>query len=251
MYFVSRCMMPVLLCIGAFAQGVLTNEGVVKLVEAGVPEDTIIALINTQPAKFSLGTENVIALKSKNVSSKVLTAMISKDAGAAKAAGGPSGSLPDESGVFYFVDGRYIPLVPEILTPRTAMKRARFSFGIVNGKINGWIRGQQTKNRRSLPTKNAELVLRTPPEKDPAEYVCLKLDVKKEFREVEVARGRYNISHSTHRAQVAVEPEKIEKQLYKLKFAVLEPGEYGILAPGGSLDWSAGGERKIYTFFVE
>ena len=37
-----------------FAQETLTNESIVKLVKAGLGEDTVVALIQSQSAKFSL-----------------------------------------------------------------------------------------------------------------------------------------------------------------------------------------------------
>jgi hypothetical protein len=41
----------------------LTNDSIVKLVKAKLGEDTIISIVNTQPGKYSLGVEDIIALK--------------------------------------------------------------------------------------------------------------------------------------------------------------------------------------------
>jgi hypothetical protein len=56
----------------------LTNESIVKLVKAGLSEDTIIKVVDTQPGKYSLGVEDVIALKKAGVSEKAITAMLNK-----------------------------------------------------------------------------------------------------------------------------------------------------------------------------
>lgn len=58
----------------------LTNESILKLVKAGLGEDTIISMVNTQPGKYSLGADDIIALKTAGVSEKIITAMLNKSA---------------------------------------------------------------------------------------------------------------------------------------------------------------------------
>jgi hypothetical protein len=53
----------------------LTNDSVVKLVKAGLGEDTIISIVNTQSGQYSTGAEDVIALKKAGVSEKIIIAM--------------------------------------------------------------------------------------------------------------------------------------------------------------------------------
>jgi hypothetical protein len=58
----------------------LTNESILKLVKAGLGEDTIIKMVDTQPGKYSVGADDIIALKTAGVSEKIITAMLDKSA---------------------------------------------------------------------------------------------------------------------------------------------------------------------------
>ena len=67
------------------AQEVLTNETVVGMVKAGLPESVIVQKIRTSTRKFDTSTNALIRLKQAGVSDKVIEAMVS-DPGAAPAA---------------------------------------------------------------------------------------------------------------------------------------------------------------------
>jgi hypothetical protein len=58
----------------------LTNDSIVKLVKAGLGGDTIISIVNTQPGEYSMGADDIIALKRAGVSEKVITAMLRRSA---------------------------------------------------------------------------------------------------------------------------------------------------------------------------
>ena len=60
------------------AQEPLTNETVLKLVKAGIGEDTIVGMVNQQPGKYALSADDMIALKSAGVSDRIMAAMIVK-----------------------------------------------------------------------------------------------------------------------------------------------------------------------------
>lgn len=60
----------------------LTNDSIVKLAKAKLGEDTIISIVNTQPGKYSLGADDIIALKTAGVPEKVITAMLNQSASA-------------------------------------------------------------------------------------------------------------------------------------------------------------------------
>lgn len=60
------------------AQQVLDNDGVVKLVKAGLSEDLIITTINESPGTYDTSTDGLIALKTAGVSDKVVAAMLMK-----------------------------------------------------------------------------------------------------------------------------------------------------------------------------
>ncbi len=58
----------------------LSNDSIIKLVNAGLVESTIVSIINTQPGKYSTGVDDIKALKKAGVSEKVITAMLNKSA---------------------------------------------------------------------------------------------------------------------------------------------------------------------------
>ncbi len=73
-----------LLTVGAYGQqqdGPLTNVQVVKLVKAGFKEKTIITIINSRPANYSLDTEHLIELKRNGVNENIILAMLSAQMG--------------------------------------------------------------------------------------------------------------------------------------------------------------------------
>jgi len=76
--------------VSLYSQETLTNDSVVKLVKAGLSEDLIVNMVNSQAGKYSLGAGDVIALKNQGISEKIIAAMIRKNAPA------PTPKLPDD-----------------------------------------------------------------------------------------------------------------------------------------------------------
>jgi hypothetical protein len=78
------------------AQEVLTNDGVVKMVKAGLPESVIIQKIRTSERKFDTSTDALVRLKSAGVPDKVIEAMMGAPApGTASAAAPSAGAAGD------------------------------------------------------------------------------------------------------------------------------------------------------------
>jgi hypothetical protein len=61
---------------GPAAQGVMTNQDVIKLAQAKVGDDLIITKINQSRTKFDLSTDGIVKLKAAGVSDRVLAAMM-------------------------------------------------------------------------------------------------------------------------------------------------------------------------------
>jgi hypothetical protein len=78
--------------LGAVQSSALTNDGVVRMVKARVPESGIIAFIRVNPAKFDLSPNALIALRQAGVSPRVQQEMIRHGSGPVSVAGAqPSG----------------------------------------------------------------------------------------------------------------------------------------------------------------
>jgi hypothetical protein len=63
---------------GAAAQEALTNEAILKLVQAGISEDLVVKLIHSRAGKYSLDADQVISLKNAGLSDRIVRAMIER-----------------------------------------------------------------------------------------------------------------------------------------------------------------------------
>ena len=76
----------------------LTNEDIVRMVQAGLPANVIVTVIKSSKAAFSLDTDSLIALTKAGVSGEVLRAMVNAapeaKAAAATAAAAPAPARP-------------------------------------------------------------------------------------------------------------------------------------------------------------
>lgn len=63
------------------------NESVVVLTKAGVGDDVILTKIDSLPCGYDVSTDGLIALKSAGVSNEVISAMVARCVGAARAQG--------------------------------------------------------------------------------------------------------------------------------------------------------------------
>ena len=63
------------------AQETMNNDLIVKLFKAGIGDDLIVSMVQSQPGKYSLSPDDVLKLKQAGISEKILTAMTKKDAG--------------------------------------------------------------------------------------------------------------------------------------------------------------------------
>lgn len=69
------------LCSGfAFAQQLLNNDSVIRLVKAGLSNELIVSTINASPAAYDTSANGLIALKQAGVGEKVLAAIVTKSA---------------------------------------------------------------------------------------------------------------------------------------------------------------------------
>ncbi|HYL93515.1 MAG TPA: hypothetical protein VEW69_10200, partial [Alphaproteobacteria bacterium] len=55
-----------------------------KLVKAGMGEDVILSMVNSQSGQYSLGTDNLIALKQAGASDRVISAMVTRNTGSTR-----------------------------------------------------------------------------------------------------------------------------------------------------------------------
>jgi hypothetical protein len=66
----------VLICLLAVGQTALDNATILKLVKAGIGEDTIVGMVNQQPGTYALSAGDIIALKNAGVTDRVIAAIV-------------------------------------------------------------------------------------------------------------------------------------------------------------------------------
>lgn len=252
-------MCVLVLCGFLAAQEPMNNEGVIKLVKAGVTEELVINLIKQQPGAYTLGAADVVALKDAGVSEKIITAMMAHVSGAAAmpatapgspaAAAGAAGPAPGskgpapDTGVYYKKNNDYLELLTEDVTWKTkgAMKNI-VSAGIVKKDLDGWVQGPSSRNFLTTPL---DIIIAPPPGMNVNNYILLKFDASKGGREFTV--GPVNQESGVPKGAIPFGVEKVSGSQFRLVFQpALAPGEYGILALMPSTKNTS--QTQIYTF---
>lgn len=239
------------------AQQTLNNEGVIKMVKAGLSEEVIAAAVSSSPGTYDTSADGLVALKSAGVGDKIVAAIVSKASGAATpapvAAGGAS-ALPqgiDEVGVYFKgKSGNWISLMPEVVNFKTGGALKKFATnGIIKNDVNGHIEGKNAKTQVTLPVVFAVYV---PEGTAITEYQLVRLRQQSNSREFRSKTGGViHESGGAKRDLVEFQPEKIAPRLYQLSLdQSAGKGEYGIIPPGSysSANMASGG--KIYSVSV-
>src|ERR1700735_1270148 len=79
-------------CSPLVAQQSLNNDGVIKLVKAGLSDDLVISTINSQAGTYDTSPDGLIGLKKANVSDAVVAAILKKSSGTDQAVPVPDAS---------------------------------------------------------------------------------------------------------------------------------------------------------------
>jgi hypothetical protein len=87
------------------AQEVLTNDAVVKMVKAGLPEAVIIQKIQTSERKFDTSTDGLVRLKSAGVPDRVIEAMMGAPARGTAPAAAPSAAAAGDPVISHMAGG--------------------------------------------------------------------------------------------------------------------------------------------------
>jgi hypothetical protein len=248
-----------LVCLAvAYAQETLSNEAVVKMVKAGLSENLIVSMIQNQPGKYSVSTDDLIKLKSEGVTEKELGAMVAKSSGLSAPAPstsptpgspGPSGDLPAnlEIGVYYKKAGAWQEMLPEVVNWKTGgVMKSVATAGVVKGDVNGRLQGPNSRNSLTSPV---EVIIYAPEGVAITEYQLLHLRGHGDSREFRtVTGGVMHVSGGATRDVIPFEGSKVASRTYRVLLPTLSPGEYGFLPPGAYGSANSASIGKIYTF---
>lgn len=251
------------------AQEPLTNDSVIKMVKSGLSEDIILAMVKSQPAKYSLTPEQLIGLKSAGISDKVVAAMVERNAGggasgavaatgATPAAGTVSTGDPNDptsahdSGIYLHAkdrNGEYKLTVLEQAAYQGSktggLLGTALTYGIKKAKMKAVIPGQHASIRTPDPQpvfyfyfedKAAGLGkggFGTGSISNPNQFALVKLDVTKSSRETTIGEfGALGASSGTsEKSMVSFKSERVRPGLYKVVVnGPMQAGEYCFLA---------------------
>lgn len=250
-----------------WAQAPLTNDAIIKMVKAGLAEDVIISMVKSQPAKYILSPDDLIALKTAGVPDKVVAAMVERNAGPAAsnpnstgatptagnvASGDPNDPMaPHDSGIYLFAkdrNGEYKMIVLEQAAYQGSKTGGVFTsaltYGLKKAKMKAVIPGQHA----SIRTPDSQPVFYFYFEdkaaglgkggfgagsvNNPNQFALIKLDVTKSSRETIIGEfGAMGASTGTHeKSMITFKSEKLRSGVYKVvPNGPMESGEYCFL----------------------
>ena len=236
----------------SLAQEVLTNDSVVQMVKAGLPEAIVIAKIKGTATKFDLKTDSLVNLKKAGVSDKVLEAMVaagSVTAAPTTAMPAPpapavaAGSIKNQDVIYQLVGEKYVELFATSANLETNMAFFQSKSEVV-------LEGKKARYRIS---DKQPVFLSTYSSTD-APLVRLKQGDCHDDRNLKIGSGAFMPFGGTQKMGVRNEdkiPINIERDargFYKVTPASpLPPGEYGFILATGF----GAGSGKIYDFGVD
>ncbi|HUM18166.1 MAG TPA: hypothetical protein VL086_20915 [Candidatus Nitrosotalea sp.] len=234
----------------SLAQEVLTNDSVVQMIKAGLPEAVVIAKIKSTATKFDLKTDSLVSLKKAGVSDKVLEAMVAAGSGSATTAmpappapAMAAGALKNQDVIYQLVGDKYVEMFPTAANLETNMAFFQTKSEVV-------LEGRKAKLRI---TEKQPVFLSTYSSTD-APLVKLKPGDDHNDRNLKIGSGAFMPFGGTQRMGVRQE-DKIEinierdpRGFYRVTpTAPLPPGEYGFILATGF----GAGSGKIYDFGVD
>src|ERR1017187_8924025 len=79
-----------LFCACSLAQTPLTNETIIKMVKAGLSQDIVLPMVQSQPGNYRIDPDDLIALKGAGVPDKVIAAIVARASAPAASNAAPS-----------------------------------------------------------------------------------------------------------------------------------------------------------------
>jgi len=228
---------------GAATAAPITNADIVKLLDAGMPEEVVLQAIDNGQAKFDTSANALISLKSKGATPAVLKAMLqagdAKKAGAAApAAKAASGYNPEE--VTVVIDGQ-----ASIMQYRLAqMRSAARAMGFGGMATYATLSGSHAQRRLS---GTPEFIISVPRNAQAPDYLTLASFAVRNngTREVMTGGGYMSYTSGINKSRVVpVVSEALPDQsaardgftLYSVKpSAALKAGEYALVLYTGEM----------------
>ena len=243
----------------ASGQSALTNDSIIKMLRAGLGEDVIVSTVKAQPAKYSTGVDDLIALKGAGVTDRIIAAMVERMAsgssyGVVNPPPGSEGNAPvTEVGVYWKKAGAWVDIPPEVVYFKTGGVLWQIgTLGLVKGDINGHVNQQHSATQLGSIRDFLHLLVRIKEADAISEYQLLHLHVQGSSREFRtVTGGVLHVSGGATRDLLPFESKKVAPRTYEIMLPEVRPGEYGLCPPPSSDATSSSGRiGKIYSFRI-
>jgi hypothetical protein len=264
--------------VGAHAE-TLTNDLVIRLLEAGLGEEAVIAKIETSESDFATDTTTLLDLRAKGVPSSVIAAMVKRANGTIRYDdASPDPAVPHTPGFYLLDDASGQPKMLKIdpiastQTKTGGLLGYAFTAGIASASVKAVLPGA-TAQRQTTERQPTFFVFFDPPGANqsavfstgfgnavitPNELSLVDLMEKKDRREARV--GSLNIAGAKtgvmDKDQIPFSYEQIAPYVFKIMpDRPLEPGEYGFLFAlvGGAGPGLSGGVAgaRVFDFTVK
>ncbi len=261
------------------AEDILTNQSIIEMVVAGLPEDVIIAKIQSSTTNFDLSTPALVKLNEAKVSSGIIKAMMAPKVGPAQVSGATGAAstdpndpdAPHDAGIYLFREKngvkQMIPLEPTVYTAGKTggVFKHVMTYGIAKAKWKAVVRGPHANLRttevkpvfyfyfeeKSAGLSHAGCGVTT----SPNEFTLVKFEVKSDSRETAVMEmNAFGASSGTdEKANVAFTFTKIRPGVYRVvPVGSVAPGEYCFLSSMsmGAFGAGAAGASRLFDFGI-
>lgn len=236
----------------AYSQEVLTNATVVSLTDAHLGDDLIIDKIRSSSCTFDLSIDAILSLKKAGVADAVVQAMMkvstsANNVTATMATANPNNPrAPHDAGIYNYDTKTMtmLQLEPTVYsgTKTGGVFKSAMTYGIASAKMKATIRNPHAGVRVAANSEfyfyfeqasaglsnSAGVGAYFTGATSPNEFVLLRMDSKKNDREVVLASfNAYHMSTGTQaKDTVDFTTTKIAPGVYKVVVPAMAPGEY-------------------------
>jgi hypothetical protein len=255
----------------------LSNDDVIGMVAAGLPDEIIIAKIRNSQTSFDLSTPALAKLTPAKISSAVIKAMIepkASDSGTPGATAAPALANPDDPmaphdpGVYLMAVTRSgVKKMVQLERAGSSHEKTAnvwghaFSYGISKAKVKAELPGRQAAIRSNQ--EKPEFYMYFPPTGNlgaadtvtsPSQFSLLSLEEKKDHRETAVLKlGFASASSGTdEKRNFKFDADKIRSYAYKVTpSGNLKNGEYAFIAFTSMGGAATAGGVMIFDFGMD
>ena len=229
----------------------LTNDDVLMLVQAGFGEDTISEAIRTNACRFDTSADALLKLKNGGVSERIIMAMLAEGRVSRRTpmSGGESITFPERVGLYYLIDGAYVPLAIEPVDWQSSLWSPVSTIGgVTKTTLRAKMQGRSSQLQLS---GNPEFLLVCPEGVRETDYHLLRAEEDTKVREFYVGfrvldDGSHVALGGMGKKRVSFSSERAAAGKFRLKAPDLGKGEFAFLPPTKGLRDTL--HTWLYTF---